>query len=377
MVQLSQIYGLQKIKQKLLANVRDNRLPHAQLFLGPEGSGKLGLALALTQYLYCSNKSETDSCGECSSCRKISSHTHPDVHFTFPTVVKSSGKEPVSNDFLEAWRKELQESIYFNTSDWIKNIADDENKKPNITRKETRDIISKLSLKPYEGEAKTLIIWMPEYLAGQSNALLKLIEEPPQKTYFILVAENSDALLATITSRTQLVKIPKYTEEETMAFLQAKYSLDPQKAEQIAYLAEGNFRKAIDLVESVEDNYSEMFRDWMLACYSNNLKTVSSLVDSMHKLGRVQLQIFLTNGLSILRESLLYKTIDNYTIKAEKDQQDFIRKFSGTLNAACIEKSYEQINEVIYHIQRNANAKIAIFNLSLNLRYNFVRKKDA
>lgn len=376
-MQLSQIYGLQKIKQKLLANVRDNRLPHAQLFLGPEGSGKLGLALALTQYLYCSNKSETDSCGECSSCRKISSHTHPDVHFTFPTVVKSSGKEPVSNDFLEAWRKELQESIYFNTSDWIKNIADDENKKPNITRKETRDIISKLSLKPYEGEAKTLIIWMPEYLAGQSNALLKLIEEPPQKTYFILVAENSDALLATITSRTQLVKIPKYTEEETMAFLQAKYSLDPQKAEQIAYLAEGNFRKAIDLVESVEDNYSEMFRDWMLACYSNNLKTVSSLVDSMHKLGRVQLQIFLTNGLSILRESLLYKTIDNYTIKAEKDQQDFIRKFSGTLNAACIEKSYEQINEVIYHIQRNANAKIAIFNLSLNLRYNFVRKKDA
>jgi DNA polymerase-3 subunit delta' len=374
-LKFSNVQGLSFLKQKLISNVKDERLAHAQLFLGPEGSGKLGLALALTQYLYCSNKSDTDSCGECSSCRKISTHTHPDVHFTYPTV--SSSKEPISSDFIETWRDQLKEGTYFNTSEWIKNISDDENKKPNITRRETRDIISKLSLKPYEGEAKTLIIWMPEYLAAQSNVLLKLIEEPPQKTYFILVAENSDALLATITSRTQLIKIPKYSEEETTSFLQYKYALDPKKAEQIAYLSEGNFRKAIDLVESVEDNYSEMFRDWMLACYGNNLAKVSRLADEMHKLGRIQLQIFLTNGLSILRESLLYKTIDNYQIKAEKEQQDFIKKFSSTLNALCIEKSYEQINEVIYHIQRNANGKIAIFNLSLQLRYNFVRKKNA
>ena len=374
-MKFSSVYGLDFLKEKLISSVNGERLAHAQLFLGPEGSGKLGLALALTQYLYCSNKSDTDSCGECSSCRKIRSHTHPDVHFTYPTV--SSTKEPISSDFIETWRDQLKANTYFNTSEWIKSISDDENKKPNITRRETREIISKLSLKPYEGEAKTLIIWMPEYLAGQSNALLKLIEEPPQKTYFILVAENSDALLATITSRTQLVKIPKYSEEETTDFLQDKYSLDSKKAEQIAYLSEGNFRKAIDLVESVEDNYSEMFRDWMLACYGNNLGKVSKLADEMHKLGRVQLQIFLTNGLSILRESLLYKTIDNYQIKAESEQQDFIKKFSSTLNALCIEKSYEQINEVIYHIQRNANGKIAIFNLSLQLRYNFVRKKNA
>jgi len=369
------VYGLGFLKEKLISNVKHERLAHAQLFLGPEGSGKLGLALALTQYLYCSERNESDSCGVCSSCRKISSFTHPDVHFTYPTV--SSSKEPISANFIETWRSKLKESTYFNTSEWIKDIAADENKKPNITRRETREIISKLSLKPYEGEAKTLIIWMPEYLRNESNALLKLIEEPPQKTYFILVAENSDALLATITSRTQLVKIPKYTEEETATFLRDKYALEHKKAEQIAYLSEGNFRKAIDLVESVEDNYSEMFRDWMLACYSNNLAKVSKLADELHKLGRVQLQIFLTNGLSILRESLLYKTIDNYQIKAEQDQQDFIKKFSSTLNAMCIEKSYEQINEVIYHIQRNANGKIAIFNLSLQLRYNFVRKKNA
>ena len=369
-MQFSDVLGLDSIKKKLLASLSSNRLPHAQLFLGPEGSGKLALALALTQYIYCANRSETDSCGECSSCRKIDSLTHPDVHFSYPSV----GAREISPTFSKEWREINEVGPYFNTEDWIAKISKDENKAPNITREETRNILSKLSLKPYEGEAKTLIIWMPEYLGLSSNALLKLIEEPPQKTYFILVAENSDALLATITSRTQLVKIPNYTEVETQAFLTEKYSLDHQKAEQISYLSEGNMRKAIDLVESVEDNYSAMFRDWMLACYSNNLQKVSSLSDTLHKLGRVQLQIFLTNGLSILRESLLYINIKDYTIKAEKDQQEFIKKLSKTLNASHIEESYKQINEVAYHIQRNANAKVALFNLSLSLRYNFERK---
>jgi DNA polymerase-3 subunit delta' len=287
--------------------------------------------------------------------------------------VKTSGKKPKSDDFIEDWRKMNGKDHFFSTADWIGTISDNENKAPNITREETHSIMSKLALKPYEGEAKTLIIWMPEYLKNESNALLKLIEEPAQKTYFILVAENSDELLTTITSRTQLLKIPSYTYEETQDFLQKKYSLDPTKAEQISYLAEGNLRRAMELVESVEDNYSAMFRDWMLACYSNNLKKAAELSDSLNKLGRVQLQIFLKNGLNILREGLLYKMIDNYEIKAEREQQDFIKKFSKTLNASYIETSYEQINEVIYHIQRNANGRIALYNLSLKLRYNFVR----
>jgi DNA polymerase-3 subunit delta' len=374
-VKFEEVLGLEGIKAKLRSSVLNDRLPHALLLLGPEGSGKLPLALALAQYLYCSNRTETDSCGVCSSCRKISSHTHPDIHFTYPTIVKSASKKPVSTDFIEEWRKEVSNNVYLNTEDWRRAISDNENKAPNITREETREILTKMSMKPYEGEAKTLIIWMPEYLAEQSNMLLKVIEEPPQKTYVILVAENSDRLLATITSRTQLIKIPNYTESETQNYLQQKYNLESKKAEQLAYLSEGNIRKAIELVESVEDNYSDLFRDWMLACYGNNLKKVMDITEELHKLGRVQLQHFLTNGLSILRESLLYKNIADYQIKAEADQRDFIKKFSSTLNAAYIEKSYEQINEVIYHIQRNANAKIALFNLSLNLRYNFIRNK--
>jgi DNA polymerase-3 subunit delta' len=367
--------GLDRLKTKLLQSVNKGKLPHAQLFLGPQGSGKLQLAYALAQYLYCSNRQETDSCGVCSSCRKIDSHIHPDVHYSYPvTNPGTSTKKPISTDYIEQWRTFNKEKAFFNISDWVGAIAKDENKQPNIYREETRSIISKLSLKPYEGEAKTLIIWMPEYLKNESNVLLKLIEEPPQKTYFILVAEDSDELLTTITSRTQLLKVPQYTQEETIDFLKEKYKLETTKAEQLGYLAEGNFRKANELVESVEDNYGSIFRDWMVACYTNNLIKSYEIADSITKQGRVQSQLFLTNGLSILRESLLYKTIDGYQIKAEQEQQDFIKKFSKTLNASCIEKSYEQINEVIYHIKRNANGRLALFHLSLNLRYNFVRK---
>ena len=372
-MRLSEVHGLVKQKEHLLKSIASNRLPHAQLFLGPAGSGKLSLAHAIVQYLYCTDRSATDSCGECSSCRKISTYSHPDVHYSFPTVIKTSGKKPKSDDFMEEWRAMNKDDHYFSTADWIGTIADSENKSPNITREETHSIMSKLALKPYEGEAKTLILWMPEYLQKESNALLKLIEEPAQKTYFILVAENSDELLTTITSRTQLLKIPGYTYVETQDYLKKKYHLDPTKAEQISYLAEGNLRRAMELVESVEDNYSALFRDWMLACFSNNLKKAAELSDNLNKLGRIQLQIFLKNGLNILRESLLYTMIDDYQIKAEKDQQDFIKKFSKTLNARYIEKSYEQINEVIYHIQRNANGRIALYNLSLKLRYNFIR----
>jgi DNA polymerase III subunit delta' len=369
-MQFAQVYGHQKIKEQLIRNVENNRLPHAQLFLGNEGSGKLGLAIALTQYIYCTERTPTDSCGVCSSCRKISSHSHPDVHFTYPV---SASKE-ISTQHIEKWREINASSMYFNTTDWMEAIAKDGNKTPNITREETRSILSRLSLKPYEGEAKTLIIWMPEYLKKESNVLLKLIEEPPQKTYFILVAEQSKQLLPTITSRTQLTKIPSYSYEETHAFLDTKYGLEKSSLEQIARLSDGNLRMANNLIENNSNDYGSLFRDWMLACYRNDLKSVSDISDKLHAMGKNQIQLFLTHGIGVLRECMLHQTIDNYTINAESSQVDFIQKLSSTLNAFFIEKIYTQINEVIYHLQRNANPKIALFNLSINIRYHFIRK---
>ncbi|MEY2923521.1 MAG: hypothetical protein RLZZ337_61 [Bacteroidota bacterium] len=373
-MRFSEVHGLADIKKKLLQNHKQNRLAHAQLFLGPEGSGNLALALALTQLIYCKNPTEEDSCGECGSCQKITKYVHPDVHFSFPTI--STGSKPsCSDDFIKEWREILSDSPYFTETEWVQKISDNENKQLNITAKETLEIIKKLSLKAYEGDAKTLIIWLPEHLRNESNKLLKIIEEPPQKTYFILVANNYDSLLPTITSRTQLVKLPAYSEQEVSSFLSNKYHLDHKKAENLAFLAEGNLNTAIKLVESVEDNYSQLFREWMLACFKNQLKQVGIITDDIAKLGRTQIQLFLKNGLKILRESLLYKTIDNYEIKFEGEYKDFIKKFSNTINAQTVEQSYQQINETIYHIQRNANAKISLFNLSLSLSQNFIRTK--
>jgi len=368
-MQFSQVFGLDHLKKKLIANIQNNRLPHAQLFLGAEGSGKLGLALALTQYLYCSDRTDEDSCGACSSCRKISSHSHPDVHFTFPVA---ASKE-TSTQYMNQWREMHGVSHYFNTQDWMSSIAKDENKTANITREETRSILSRLSLKPFEGDAKTLIIWMPEYLKKESNVLLKLIEEPPQKTYFILVAEDLQQLLPTITSRTQITKISTYTLAETSTFLHNKYGLEKSQIAHIGRLAEGNLRLAIQLIENETNDFATYFREWMLACYKNDIKSVSELTDKLHSLGKNQIQLFLKHGIAILRECLLYQTVGNYIINAETNQIPFIEKLSSTLNASFIEKIYEQMNDVIYHLQRNANPKIALFNLSINIRYYFIR----
>lgn len=369
-MKFSEVVGHEELKEQLVHNIRNERIPHAQLFLGAEGSNNLGLALAYIQYLYCTNKQEKDSCGECSSCSKISKLTHPDVHFSYPTA----GAKQISTNYIEEWRQMLGEHSLFNVADWMKFISKDENKTPNITREESRDILSKLSLKPFEGEAKALIIWMPEYLDKIGNSLLKIIEEPPHKTYFILVAHQFDALLPTITSRTQLVKIPSYSKDEISNFLKEKYKLESNKAENIAFLAEGNLRNAISMVEEVEDNYSELFRNLMLSSYRNDLSTASKIVDELAKMGRTQIQLFLQNGLKILRETLLYKSIDDYEIKFVGEHKEFIKNLSKTLNAKLIEDSYTQINEVIYEIGRNANAKMSLFNLSLTLRHNFIRK---
>ena len=369
-MQFKDIAGHQELKAKLIKNIRSDRVPHAQMFLGPEGSNNLALAIAYLQYLFCSDPQEDDSCGQCSSCKKINQLIHPDVHFTFPTA----GAKQISSNFLVEWREMMAEHAMMNVADWMTKISKDENKTPNITREESRDIISKLSLKPFEGEAKALLIWMPEYLDKIGNSLLKIIEEPPQKTYFILVANNYDVILPTVISRTQLVKIPAYSNEDVKDFLQLTYKLDESKASNIAFLAEGNLRNAVTMVEDVDDNYSELFRKWMLSCYSNDLNAVSKLVDELAKLGRTQIQLFLQNGLKILRETLLFINIDNYEIKFVGEYQEFIKKFSKTLNAKLIEDSYTEINDCIYHIGRNANAKISLFNLSLRLRHHFIRK---
>ena len=369
-MRFSDIAGHTELKQQLAQLVAQNRIPHAQLFLGPEGSGNLALALAYVQLIFCANPSDGDSCGTCPSCSKIAQQAHPDLHFSFPTA----GAKQLSTNYMQEWREQIAHTPFFNVNDWMSRIAKDENKSPNITREESRDILSKLSLKPFEGEAKALVIWMPEYLDKVGNALLKIIEEPPQKTYFILVAHQFDQLLPTLTSRTQLIKVPAYDIHEIVSYLKSKYQLEAQQAERLAFLSEGNLRLAEQFVEEVDDNHAELFREWMLACYANQLHKVDQITEQLAKQGRTQIQLFLQNGLKILRETLLYLSMDGYDIKFAGEYKEFIRRFSRTVNAELIERSYQGMNETIYHIGRNANAKISLFHLSLALRHNFIRK---
>src|SRR3984885_2909521 len=234
-MQFSQVIGQQQVRDNLTEMVRQNRLSHALLFLGHEGSGALPLALAFAQYVVCERRdsSSADACGVCATCVKAGRLMHPDIHFSYPVIPKKAGDKPVSSDYSSEWREFIQQYPYGNAYDWLQFIGA-ENKQGNITAQECNDINRKLSLKSFESGYKILILWMPEYLGNEGNKLLKLIEEPPANTLFILVAENEGQILQTILSRTQLVKIPALDDSDVEAGLEATQDISKEKAKQIA-----------------------------------------------------------------------------------------------------------------------------------------------
>lgn len=370
-MKFEEIPKLDSVKRKLIFGVQNNRIPHAQLFLAPEGNNALATALAYVQYIYCTDKTDNDSCGVCSSCIKIQKLTHPDVHFSYPVI----GAEKISTQYISEWREAVIEKKNLVLEDWIKYISKEENKKVNITVQEVKSIIKRLSFKPFEGEANTLIVWLPEYLGREGNMILKLLEEPPQKTYFILVSENSENILTTIKSRTQLIKFSKYTDEEITDIISTKLQLDKTQAQKVAYLSDGNLHKAEKLIQELEDDYSEMVRRYLLSCYKNDLVEIMKMSDELVKAGRTQVELFLETSLKVLREVLVFQQIENYQIKYRDAYVDFIKKLSKVLNANFVEEIYSRINESIYHISRNSNGKMTLFNLALEIRYYFIRDK--
>src|ERR1700722_6343612 len=236
------VIGQAHVKQHLADLVKSNRLSHALLLLGPEGSGALPMALAFAQYVVCENKKDGDACGVCASCMKASQLIHPDIHYAYPVIPKKPGDKPVSTDYGVEWREFVAQYPYGNAYDWLQFIGA-ENKQGNITAQECNDIIHKLSLKSFESGYKILLMWMPEYLGNEGNKLLKLIEEPPPNTLFILVAENESSILPTILSRTQLIKIPLLDVIDIEDALIDRAKISPEKARQVASISEGNYRE--------------------------------------------------------------------------------------------------------------------------------------
>lgn len=366
-----EIPGHKEVKERLVRSINEERVSHAQLFLGQSGSGALALAIAYAQYLNCTNRIENDSCGECSSCRKYTKLIHPDLHFSYPFIAKN--KEDVSTVFIKEWREALEESPYLGIEEWMDKL-EAENKQPNINIAECHDIIKRLTYKAYEAEYKVLIMWLPEYLGITGNTLLKLIEEPPEKTLFILVAEQYDQILNTILSRTQLIKISRFEDEEIKNHL-LSIGCDENAAARYAYLADGSMQAGINLMKEEDNDLEEIFVQWFRLCYGKRGIEIQGLIEQIApaSFGRENQKNMLRFGLQVIRDCLAHNANAGEIIRFESKHFE-IPKMASILHSGNAPYIIENIEKAIFHIERNANPKIVFLDLSIQVMRDLQRK---
>lgn len=356
------IVGQEDLKHHFIQEINSDKISHAQLFLGNAGNGSLPLALGFIQYLFCENRQEKDSCGSCSSCLKVQKLEHPDLHFSFPVTLAIS---KLTNDFMHHWKKQLAENPYFSLNKWTERI-DDKLRRPIIGTEESLAIIKKLTLKSFEGSYKVMLIWMAEEMnATCANKLLKILEEPPAKTLFILVSESSENMLQTILSRTQLTRIPAIKTEDLAHFLVQKYQIDPNFAMSVSAQAEGNVIEAEELVNvSDEKNLNrELFIDLMRSCWKKMPIPMMDWADSVSLIGRDKQKTFLKYALHMFRQSMLKNYTENQLTKISKEEDAFLQNFAKYITGNNIFELMENFNQAYYHIERNANPKILFTEL--------------
>jgi DNA polymerase-3 subunit delta' len=371
-MQLKEVIGQEEVKKKLRGMVASDRIPHAMMLLGPEGNGNLPLALALAQYVQCENRDADDSCGICPSCLKNQKFIHPDVHFTFPVVPRKSGEPPVSSDYISEWRSALANNPYMNVNEWLQSI-EAENRQGNITVKECHEIIKGMSLKTYESEFKIQIIWMAEFLKEAGNTLLKVIEEPPADTIFILIVENIEQVLNTIISRTQLVKVNAIDDADVQQALLKKFEMDEATARRIARIVEGNFNAALVVADGHESENDKLLHKWLAACFNlkqkpsaSNSQTLFEWIEEVAKIGRENQKTFLKYALFFLRECALVG-LTGHSEKLEGEELKFAKGLSAKLETEQFETLSRIFNRLSYHIERNANPKILFLSNSFRI----------
>jgi len=394
-----EIVDQQQVQHHLLEMVQHNRLGHALLFLGKEGSGALSLALAFAQYVVCEKTQakkepvvvgtslfgfdepraqtinenlKTDSCGECPSCVKASKYIHPDIHFSYPVIPKKSGDKPVSSDYIKEWREFITLYPYGNVFDWLQFI-NAENKQGNITAEECNQIIHTLSLKSFESEYKILIMWMPGYLGKEGNKLLKLIEEPPANTLFILVAENDEQLLPTILSRCQLIKIPLPVQTAIEHALIERAGATSELASQIAAIAEGNYREALQLMQHTEEDWISLLSEWLKFTIRNMLSEQVKWIEEINKLGREKQKQLLLYFNHLLEQSIRLKVMGGQLTLPEKEK-DFAQRLNKIASVSQQQVIIEELDKAVYYIERNANAKMLFHALTIKL-YHIIADK--
>jgi len=369
-MQFKEVVGHPKIKEQLIYTVEENRISHAQLFLGPEGSGNMALAIAYAQYIACTNKQGNDSCGVCSSCQKFKKLIHPDLHFVFPVnTSKTIKKNPVSDDYISQWRTALIENPYINQDKWYE-IIEIENKQGVISKNESYEILRKLNLKTFESEYKFMIIWLPEKMnTYAANKLLKFIEEPPAKTLFFLVSENSEQILPTILSRTQLIKIPKIDNDSLYSALCDRLGVNPDKALDIAHLANGNYFEALNLARAGDEDYEnlERFKSLMRLAYSRKIVEIIDWVDEIARIGREKQKGFLTYSLRLLRENFMLNIKRKEIVYLTQKEYIFSENFSQFIHQENVSKLYEVFNMAYADVGMNAYNKIVFLDVALKI----------
>ena len=368
-MKFSEVIGHQKLKNRLIQSAKDGRVSHALLFLGAEGAGSLPLANAFAQYLVCENRSDTDSCGSCPACIKMEKCVHPDVSYTFPVATKERNVTPRSIDFIDNWREAFINQPYLTYLEWME-AADIENKQGSISVYESADIIQRLNLKVLEASYKIVIIWLPEKMnASAANKLLKILEEPLDNTLFFLVAEEYESLLPTIISRTQLVKVNRIEEEELIRELTTKHNVEPSVARRIHHKSNGSYSAALELLQraDIEVNFQNDFILWMRGCYQLNLKVINEYTLKLNELNRDEQKHFLGGCLDNIRECLLLNYANRSLIKLDGEELVSLSKLAPFVHINNADGFVNEINEAMFHIERNANFKILFSDLSFKI----------
>ncbi|NJN25571.1 MAG: DNA polymerase III subunit delta [Cyclobacteriaceae bacterium] len=366
-MRFTDIPGLQSTKEKLYRTIESGKIAHAQMFAGPEGSANLAMAMAYAALLNCTNRTADDACGTCPSCSKINKLIHPDVHYVFPVSATKNvtGKEVVSDAFIAPWREFAMQQPFGGPVEWSA-VYGGENKQLNISREESRGMIRKLSLKAFEGEYKVMIIWLPEYMhPSAANAILKLLEEPPEKTVFLLVTCDQEQIIGTILSRVQLLKIRPFSKEEIAGYLTAKHQLESSKASQISSITSGNLNEAIRLINEVEDDTDKSFQEWMRLCFSNNYPQLVNWAEQFFASTKINQKGLFQYGIAVLRDTLLMQNDGAALVNAH--DPTFVARFSKTLNLEKVEALYQIFNTAFYHLERNGNPKIIFLDTSLQI----------
>lgn len=396
------VIGHAAVKSHLLDLVHNNRLSHALLFLGKEGSGALPLAMAFSEYvtLYFSAQNanrapgpslfgedpavetvkhllpeEADAWMQAQQAyAKASGLIHPDIHYSYPVIPRKSGDKPVSTDYITEWREFVKLYSYGNAYDWLQFIGA-ENKQGNITAYECNDIIRKLNLKSFESPYKILLMWMPEYLGNEGNKLLKLIEEPPPNTLFLLVAENESLILPTILSRTQLVKVPAPDTNDIRDALVGRAELSREQAQQLASVCDGNYREALQLLQHSGEDWQALLRDWLNAVLKNGPAAQVKWVEDISRQGREKQKQFLRYFNHLLEQSIRLQLIPSAGDSMPEAEKDFAARLNKIASLAQQQAIIEELDKAAYYIERNANAKMLFHALTIKL-YHIISKSE-